>query len=256
MVETLKFNAKKRIGTVVFVVEGENDEFEILERIFNGILNYRIVEEKRCSGGADGYVKFVSEGSAGEIVIMNTSSSSIKTLFNDDGHRDRMYRILRDDCGVNTNNASIYYIWDRDKGNNRTGAVRKAMEKYFNAQGNEESPDDVYENGLVLLSYPCCQAYTISNFERDKESVEGDIKQYVRTEGFLVDDINEDTLIMAAEEMKKAVASLGVTFDLSNMKEVNLGTLDWEEKYFTDNGRVYRLLSFISVALLELGIIA
>ncbi|MDO4508157.1 MAG: hypothetical protein Q4B65_02110, partial [Candidatus Saccharibacteria bacterium] len=131
MVETLKFNAKKRIGTVVFVVEGENDEFEILERIFNGILNYRIVEEKRCSGGADGYVKFVSEGSAGEIVIMNTSSSSIKTLFNDDGHRDRMYRILRDDCGVNTNNASIYYIWDRDKGNNRTVAVRKAREKYF-----------------------------------------------------------------------------------------------------------------------------
>ena len=40
-INSLKINFKRNIGTVIIIVEGEKDEFNILKRIFKDILHYR-----------------------------------------------------------------------------------------------------------------------------------------------------------------------------------------------------------------------
>ena len=46
-INSLKINFKRNIGTVIIIVEGEKDEFNILKRIFRDILHYRYIEKKR-----------------------------------------------------------------------------------------------------------------------------------------------------------------------------------------------------------------
>lgn len=41
-----------------------------------------------------------------------------------------------------------------------------------------------FEKGLLLLNYPCCEAYTISLFEKNKFEIEKNIKKYVSANKF------------------------------------------------------------------------
>lgn len=45
-INSLKINFKRNIGTVIIIVEGEKDEFNILKQIFRDILHYRYIEKK------------------------------------------------------------------------------------------------------------------------------------------------------------------------------------------------------------------
>ena len=43
----IKLNKNKRIGKVLFIVEGEKTEFLILRKIFTSIFDYQLEMEKR-----------------------------------------------------------------------------------------------------------------------------------------------------------------------------------------------------------------
>ena len=47
IIKNLKINKEKSIGEVVIVVEGENDEFRLLKKIFTKILDYNYISLKR-----------------------------------------------------------------------------------------------------------------------------------------------------------------------------------------------------------------
>ena len=43
----MKLNKNKRIGEVVFIVEGEKHEFNLIKRIFTDVLGYTQIQKRR-----------------------------------------------------------------------------------------------------------------------------------------------------------------------------------------------------------------
>ena len=50
----MRINTDKQIGDILFIVEGEGTEFEILQRIFCTILHYQYVEKRRNRAARSG----------------------------------------------------------------------------------------------------------------------------------------------------------------------------------------------------------
>jgi len=114
----LKINLNKNINTVVIVVEGEKDEFELLKRIFSDILGYVYVEKKRNGIEIEEYKEFVRKGNFNsKIIVFNTSSSNINSI-EDDSYRNDIFKILYEKYNVDIKNVPMYFIWDRDRESN------------------------------------------------------------------------------------------------------------------------------------------
>ena len=111
-IKNLKINKNKTVGTVVIVVEGEEDEFRLLKHIFTKILNYNYVSMKRNKTMQH---EFVSKNNKNTIIVANTKSSSIKTVIDDKEYKDKLYTLLKHDYNKSLKNVNIYIIWDRDK---------------------------------------------------------------------------------------------------------------------------------------------
>ena len=92
------------------------------------------------------------------------------------------------------------------------------IKKLNNAYGNDD-----FENGLLLLSYPCIEAYTISCFEKDKKFVDGNLKGYIQSKKYGIDQIDKPQIQRATLEMIKQLKSLGIdTFDIDEIKNINI----------------------------------
>ena len=71
----------------------------------------------------------------------------------------------------------------------------------------------------------------------------------------MIKNINEKTLLLAAENMHRAMLEYGITeYDSSNMLNVNNKIYRREEECYKVNG-YFNALSLISVMLIDLGII-
>ena len=46
-IKSLKINFKRNIGTILIIVEGASDEFELLKQIFRKIFHYNYIEKSR-----------------------------------------------------------------------------------------------------------------------------------------------------------------------------------------------------------------
>lgn len=46
-IKSLKINLKRNIGTILIIVEGASDEFELLKQIFRNVLHYNYIEKSR-----------------------------------------------------------------------------------------------------------------------------------------------------------------------------------------------------------------
>ena len=72
----MKLNKDKRIGRILFVVEGSQTEFSILKRIFSNILGYTYIEKRRNK-----LTYFTSEKDRySQVAIINTKDSNIKDI--------------------------------------------------------------------------------------------------------------------------------------------------------------------------------
>lgn len=250
-INSLKINLKKKINTIVLVVEGAEYEFELLKQIFRNILHYSLLTKSRNKHEFKEYNEFIMNGNEdSKIIIVNTINSNIGTISDDEVYRNELYILLYEKYGLDIKNVPVYYIWDRDQESNKGKVVLSLLNKLSNAYENEN-----YENGLLLLSYPCCESYTISNFEKNKKTVEGNIKDYTRKNGYSLNKIDKYKIQRAVLEMCKALDGMNIIFDIDNMKKTNVDAFNFEENYFKKNN-TYLLLSFISVVLIDLGIIS
>lgn len=256
-IKSLKINLKKNINTIVLVVEGAKYEFDLFKQIFGNVLHYKLVTKSRNQEEFKEYNEFVMRGNENsKIIIINTSNSNIGSIKDDDEYRNELYKLLYEKYGVDIKNVPVYYIWDRDQESNPQKISKELLTKLSNPYEN-----DNYENGLLLLSYPCCEAYTITNFEKNKKYLDNDIKDYVKENGYKLKLINRYKLQFAVLEMMKSLDHLNVKyggnesyFNVDNMKNINLDAFDREEEIFLKKGK-YIILSFISVILIDLGII-
>lgn len=249
-IKSLKINIKKKINTVVLVVEGAEYEFDLLKQIFRNILHYSLITKSRNKEKFKEYNEFIMRGNEeSKIIIINTKNSNIGTIEDDEIYRNELYKLLYEKYNLDIKNIPVYYIWDRDKDSNKKEKVLSLLNELSNAYENEN-----YENGLLLLSYPCCEAYTISNFEKNKETLNENIKDYVNKNNYNIKRIDKYKIQRAILEMIKTLDRMNINFDIENMKKTNIYSFNYEENYYIKN-KMYMLLSFISVILIDLGII-
>ena len=83
----MKLNKDKRIGRILFVVEGSQTEFSILKRIFSNILGYTYIEKRRNK-----LTYFTSEKDRySQVAIINTKDSNIKDISENEDYLDEVF---------------------------------------------------------------------------------------------------------------------------------------------------------------------
>ena len=153
--------------------------------------------------------------------------------------------------------AAIYYIFDRDpKSNVDVMLIRKLISRLKNAYENEGG----LRGGLLLLSYPCIESYVIANFIDDTHLIEfaigEEVKVFVAGQNTQIqyNKITEDTVKKAASEMLKYLDMEQITLEIDNMGYTNSEVFEWQEVRYSQSNK-YKLISLLSVALIDLGII-
>lgn len=146
------------------------------------------------------------------------------------------------------------YPWDRDADSNKEELVLKSLNTF------KSSLDNDYEmNGLLLLSYSCVESYELSNFNKQlwktNFSSSIDAKKQMKAIIPKLTDINENTLLLAVENMHRTMKEYGIRdYDPSNFQKENIKIFRTEAKEYTTN-KYFNALSLISIMLIDLGTI-
>lgn len=200
----IKLNKDKRIGKVLFIVEGEKTEFLILRKIFTTIFDYQLETEKR-DNKYNIYNK--KDNSLSSIFVVNSKQSQIDSL-NDYEYLEKLYVKLQDEYKFPVDNASIYYIFDRDIETNNLDTIKDLAKKL-----NNSKESDTYDiPGLLLLSYPALESFVVSNFKQDSFNLGfnlgSKLKIYAHENNYNHQKISEETLKFAVDEMYKGLTKV------------------------------------------------
>lgn len=102
----MKLNKDKRIGRVLFIVEGSRYEFVLLKRIFCNILGFSYIEKRRNK--ADYYVR--ENDSYSRIAVINTQESNIKDITDNETYLENIYSTLIEDYKFPIDESAVYYL--------------------------------------------------------------------------------------------------------------------------------------------------
>ncbi len=249
----LRLNKNKRIGTVIFVVEGNKTEIELLKRLFSDIFDYTFISSNR-----DGdRLKFKSKIDKYSIIyVFNSANSNIKSLLSNT-LEDELSAEIRElyDENFAIENAAIFYIFDRDYKSNRIEMVENAIHRYYNSREG----DGYNMPGLLILSYPAVEAYIcellVQNYFKGDFDLGVKLKKYLSNRKIKIDDIKDKHILSACKSMCKTLNKMNIKdFDVDDFRETNEEILRVQETYL-QSIEGYKLLSTMSVALLDLGII-
>ncbi len=107
----LKINKEKAIGQVIYIVEGDKTEHELIERIYVQ-LGYSVVTYNKssryctCLRGHNKYSR---------VFIIPAFHPAIVSLDTDKDYFDEVYRLLALGYGLDVENSAIFYLFDRDR---------------------------------------------------------------------------------------------------------------------------------------------
>jgi hypothetical protein len=254
MSKTVIFNSKKKIGKVLFIVEGISDEIYILNKIFTCIFDYQYERKNRL----DQYKPYnMKENPSSSIFVINTEESNIECINDVNGYLDNMFRNLINDYNFPVDKATIFYIFDRDvKSNTKPEVFRQLISRL----GNSKDSNDLYDKpGLLLLSYPCIESFTISNYINNSFELEFEIghnvKQFLHEKHWSSQKININSLENAVKEMIGGLELIGISeYDLDDFVQCNMNVYEYQEGYYNQNKK-FRVLSLLCIALIDLGLI-
>jgi len=168
-----------------------------------------------------------------------------------------VFSLLITDYNFKFENAAIYYIFDRDnKSNTDTNLVYDLLSKLDNSR---EETEGYERQGLLLLSYPSIESFTASNFLTDCFNYSMDtgdnFKKFLNDNRIIQNKISANTLIAAAEEMSKTFVEIGIShYNIDDFSQCNINVFKWQENHYRQKS-LYRLLSLLSIAFIDLGII-
>lgn len=250
-----KLNKEKNIGTVIFVVEGGRPEtggteLKLLKAIFSDILGYEVHELRRGSEEFIGY----GENKYSRVFALNLPKNQLTQLT--DEALDILFRRIRDELKVKPEDCPIFFLYDRDYLSYKPNELRKKyVQKYTDPYSNERG-----DQGQLLLSYPSIEGYLLSCFKSDvfleRYYLGKDIKPDVVAQGISVEKITNDTHIFnGLEEMNKGLSYLGIdAYDLDHLGPTLLSAYDSQQSILKSEN-AFSVLSLVSMALLELGVI-
>lgn len=250
-----KIDKSKNIGNVIFVVEGGRTdtggtELRLLKKIFSDILGYEVRELRR------GCEEFIGHGSNpySRVFALNLPKNQLTQLTDDS--LDELFRRLKDEFDIKPEDCPIFFLYDRDYLSYKPNELRgRYVKRYTDPYGDENG-----NQGQLLLSYPAVESYLLSCIQDDvylqSYFLGKDVKPELARIGFSEENVEtEEHLIHATAEMDKGLDSLGLDiYDLDNLAPTLLGAYDAQQGKHKADG-MFSLLSFVSMALLELGII-
>ena len=250
-----KIDKSKNIGNVIFVVEGGRTdtggtELRLLKQIFSDVLGYEVRELRR---GCD---EFIGHGSNpySRVFALNLPKNQLTRLTDDS--LDELFRRLKEEFNIKPEDCPIFFLYDRDYLSYKPNELRgRYVKRYTDPYGDENG-----NQGQLLLSYPAVESYLMSCIQDDvylqSYFLGKDVKPKLAKIRFSEENLDSEAhLIHATAEMDKGLDSLGIyTYDLDNLAPTLLGVYDaQQEKHKSD--RTFSLLSLVSMALLELGIV-
>lgn len=249
-------NKNKKIGQVVYIVEGERKEFTLLNQIFTNILDYSFIEAKSVENVKYTYRSKSDRNS--NVCVIKSMSSNISSIEDVTLYIENIYGLLISEYDIDIENAAIFYIFDRDRQSNKNkGLIKDLLSRFSHSRDDN---NEFLGNGLLLLSYPSLEAYIISCFEKGSQIIykqSNELKGYLDKKQYHQNKITEKHLLFAAKNMIMNLYELcHYKFDvndLDNFGKMNVQILGAEEKYYRTNG-MDKLLSLLSLSFFDLGI--
>ncbi len=248
----MKLIKNKRVGKILFIVEGSKHEFTLIKKIFEDLLGYQRIEKRRNKAT---YYKSQTD-SHSIVAVINTKTSHIGSI-NETDYLDTIYAELIERYSFDVTNAAVYYIFDRDsKSNTDPQFILNLLHTLKDSQENENS----MMGGILILSYPSIEAYEISHFIDSSYNLCArlgtDAKQIISQNADKIDmnKINEPSILHACDEFKKYISDQGIDFNIDDFSSTNISIFNREENYYEEKN-TYFLFSVMSYILLDLGII-
>lgn len=246
----IMINNNKRIGKVIFIVEGEETEPTLISHIFGTLFHFNVIISNKK--GIHELKK--DDDKYSTIYIIQAEYPQINKLEDSKSYFDEIYRRMSIDYQLDVENSAIYYIFDRDRNCNRPKIIRSYLDKF----GNSRESKDYEMQGLFLLSYPCIEAFiSHANAQEDKYSCGKEAKE--KTKGFLIEKIQEENVkrvlelfLNFCENLDKSPFSISELDDFSNR---NHSIFNLEEQEFQKE-KMYHTLSLLIVALLDLDLLS
>lgn len=269
-----KIDKTKNIGNVIFVVEGGRPEtggteLRLLKKIFADILGYEVQELRRGSEEFIGY----GQNPNFRVFALNLPKNQLTQLTEE--AMDELFCRLREEFHIKPEDCPIFYLYDRDVLSYKRNELRKKyVRKYTDPYGTETG-----DQGQLLLSYPAIESYLMSCVKTNTVEMSFQLGQETKvalTNEICTEDCADKTdihletvdlvftneteemekrLIHSINEMDNGLKTMGVqTYDLDNLAPTLLEVYDYQQqKYIEEN--TFSLLSFVGMALLELGVI-
>ena len=253
-IKSLKINLKRNIGTILIIVEGASDEFELLKQIFRNVLHYNYIEKSRNQCNFRNYDEFVMSGNENSrVIVINAKNSNFSSIKKDKDYLNELYIKLYVEYGIDIKNINVYFIWDRDVNSNPKEIVKELIE--ILGSSNDNKNGDM--NGLLLLSYPCLESYIISCYDDRRMFLKDhDLKKYIKDHAYDISRINRHMLLRAVVMMHKVFLELGVNkYNLDDFSKTSLKLFGKQEEMLKNRKYCY-LLSLISLIFLDLNIIS
>lgn len=248
-------NKDKSIGKVVFIVEGDKKEHSLLNHIFVNILDYSLVDVRRNKYPVSKYIS-ESNSSSRVFVISSENSNILSAGLDGKEYLDRVFNTLYTDYSLDITNAAVYYIFDRDNESNMYSITEQLTKILKNSRDNETE-----SNGLLLLSYPCIEAFiksSIDDYIAEKIDSPKSLKSAVNDAKYQYRKIDASSIIKACNNMLLGIYDMcGYdlnTKDLDNFAHIGCTLLDKENQLYLDQ-KQYWLLSLLSIAFIDLGIL-
>ncbi len=256
-IKNICLHKNKNIGKVVYFVEGEKTEIELLKYLFTNIFHYEFMSIKRK--GKNKFVfcdKFQNKNNPfSQVYVINTKNSNISSVSSSEEFIDKIYRILFEDYHLEMDNASVYYIFDRDRSSNQLSIIQNLMKQFQNSQDN-----DIEYGGLLLLSYPAIESFIISCYQ-DVNNLylsSTNYKKYVYKQRYHYYEIDENKIIHGIKQLFNGLnlflPNENIYYNLDHFANINLSLLDKEEEYYNAY-QVYYALSLLLISFIDLGLI-
>ena len=244
----IRLNKTKRIGSVVFVVEGKKEEPRLIRNIFKKILGYDVYQYNKQE---DMHLLKTSVDPYNKVVIVTNNKPQIKCVLNETEYIDNVFNTL-----INHNldpyNSAIYYIFDRDNKSNLQEDIISLMGRLKNSREN----DDYEMNGLLLINYPCIESfYMNSNKNKKRFSTAKEVKKYVNEKKYK--KLDDNKIIISHKKMIRITKQLYRKLklnDLDNFYDFNTNIIIKEDELFNKKNK-YETLSLFVICLIDLGII-
>lgn len=194
----MRINKDKRIGRVLFIVEGGRYEFSLLHKVFCGLLQYEYIERRR--NNLDNFISGKDRYST--IAVINTKNSNIKDITDNADYLDKIFDYLREEYHFPIDQCAIYYLFDRDPRSNKDA---NRIREYILTLKDPYENDNGLRAGQLLLSYPSIESFTISNYIDHASNIQlllgKDAKDYIsHNSGIQINKLSTDTLIHAVNE--------------------------------------------------------